>query len=27
MLKKLEPLLRKPITHEELIVIDDHSTE
>ena len=27
MLKKLEPFLRKPITHEELIVIDDHSTE
>jgi hypothetical protein len=27
MLKKLEPLLREPITHEELIVIDDHSTE
>jgi hypothetical protein len=27
MLKKLQPLLREPITHEELIVIDDHNTE
>ena len=27
MFKKLEPLLREPITHEEFIFIDDHSTE
>jgi len=27
MLKKLQPHLREPITHEQLIVIDAHSTE